>query len=238
MATCTTPDLGRIRKIGYFRLGDCMEPLYGPGIGYIDDCPAGVETSDNIDEGEDFTRRCADGSIKRFVPGVRSLQSIEVNVDHHWIDPEWAAMAGGAQPIIHDGEIVGWSDCTRDRFNLLVVIWQEFLGDECVTEEGCAQEFVRLYPIKDARFTENGTIGAEDNTIRLTGLTTDAHDLGSGPIPLAIDTATCEAAWLSDCIPSGCHRFRFTGAPGPEVCGVMDTVAPTVPCVPASAPAS
>lgn len=237
---CTTPDLGRIKKIALFLLDECMAPIYGAGTGYIDDCPAGIETSDNIDDGEEFTRRCANGQIKRFIPGEKSLQSIEVNTDFHWLDPEFVAMAGGAQPIIHGGEVIGWSDCTRDKFNVLVVVWQEILGDSsCDESPGTpGADFVRLYPLRGARLTEDGDIGSEENVIRLTGETVDSHSLGAGPIPLARDSVTGDPEFFTDCLPSGCQRFRFVGALAPEDCGIIDTEEPPIPCTPASAPAS
>lgn len=240
MAECNTPVRGRIREIGLFLLDDCMSPIYGPGTGYIDTCPAALSTSDNIDEGEEFTKRCTDGSIRVQIPGVQSLTSIEVNADFEWIDPEWVAMAGGAQPVMHNGQAIGWSDCTRDRFNVAVVVWQEILGgdacDPTSTDPGC-QRWVRVYPVKDARLTEDGDPGSEDNVIRLTGNTQAAHALGSGPIPLACDPTTGEAEWITDCLPSGCHRFQFTGATPPDVCGIYDTVEPPVPCVTDESPA-
>lgn len=233
MATCETPDLGRVKAVGVFLLDDCLAPIYGPDAGYIDDCPAGVETSDNVDEGEDFTRRCADGSIKRYIPGVSSLQSIEVNIDFHWLDPNWLAQAGGAAPIMHNGEVIGWTDTTRSRFNVAVVVWQEILGSEgcdpSATEVGC-NNFVRIYPLKNARVSENGEVGGEDNVTRITGSTVDAHALGSGPIPLGYDPMTGEAEWLTNCLPRG-HRARFVGGPIPDFCGAMDTVEPTEPCI-------
>lgn len=235
MAKCETPDLGRILAAGLFLLDDCMRPIHAPGAGYIDDCVAAVSTSDNVDEGEDFTRRCADGTIKVNIPGKRSLQSIETNVDFNWLDPDWVAQAGGAQPIIQNGEVIGWSDCTQDRFNVLVVVWQEILGGGACEGDAGNGAYVRLYPISGARITEEGDMGSAENYIRVTGLTLDKHDLGAGPIPLAVDSTTGDAAWLTDCLPSGCHRFRFTGAPVPDICGVVDTTEePTEPCIESS----
>lgn len=232
MTVCETPDLGRIKGVGLFLLDDCMSPVFGEAAGYVDDCPANVETTDNLDEGEDFTRRCANGSIKRYLPGVTSLQSIEVNVDLHWLDPDWIAQAGGAQPIMQNGETIGWSDCTQDRFNVLIVVWQEVLGYECEGDEE-QRDYVRLYPVKNARVTEEGTIGSEDSYIRITGQTVDSHNLGSGPIPLAAD-ASGSAEWLDECLPSGCHRFKFLGAGAPDECGSITTTEPPDPCTPAS----
>lgn len=234
MASCDTPDLGRIKAIGLFLLDDCMAPIFGEATGYIDDCPAGVETSDNIDDGEDFTRRCPNGTIKRYIPGEKSLQSIEVNLDLHWLDPTWAAQAGGASPIVHDGEIIGWGDTTRDRFNVLVVVWQEILGGDVCTDANSCNDYVRLYPVKGARLTEDGDIGSEDNVTRLTGETVDTHNLGSGPLPLACDSVTGEAEWLSNCLPTGVQRFRFIGGAHPDTCGSYDTEEPPDPCTPAS----
>lgn len=223
MAKCTTPDLGRVKKIGLFLADECLNPIYGEANGYIDDCPAAFETSDNVDDGEDFTRRCADGSIKRYVPGVKSLQSIEVNVDLHWLDPEWISSAGAATAIEHDGEVIGWADGTSDRFNVIVVVWQEILGS---CGDGATGDFVRIYPVKGATLTEEGAPGSEDNYVRITGSTTDSHNLGLGPIPLAMDPVTGDAEWMTTEFPDGTHRFRFVGASAPEDCGAVDTVDP------------
>jgi hypothetical protein len=223
MGICTTPDLGRIKKVGLFLADECLTPLYGADMGYLDDCVANFESSDNVDDGEEFTRRCADGSIKRYIPGKKSLQSIEVNVDLHWLDPEWIANAGGATAIEHDSEVIGWADGTSDRFNVIVVVWQEILG-EC--GGGVTGDFVRIYPVKGATVTEEGTPGAEDNYVRITGQTSDSHNLGVGPIELALDSTTGDTEWLSEALPDGTHRFRFVGGTAPDGCGSIATVDP------------
>lgn len=223
MGNCVTPDLGRIKKVGLFLADDCLTPLYGADMGYLDDCPANFETSDSVDDGEDFTRRCADGTIKRYIAGKKSLQSIEVNVDLHWLDPEWIANAGGAHAIEHDGEVVGWADGVSDRFNVIVIVWQEILG-ECAG--GVTGDFVRIYPVKDATVTEEGTPGSEDNYVRITGNTSNSHNLGFGPIPLALDAVTGDTEWLTDALEDGTHRFRFIGGLAPDGCGAVATTDP------------
>lgn len=223
MAKCETKDLGRIKKVGLFLADECLRPIYGDDAGYLDDCPAAFETSDNVDDGEDFTRRCADGSIKRYIPGKKSLQSIEVNVDLHWLDPSWISQAGGATEILHETETIGWADGTQNRFNVIVIVWQEILG-ECGA--GVTGDFVRIYPVKGATVTEEGTPGSEDNYVRITGSTTDSSNLGLGPIELALDPVTGASEWVSDAFPDGSHRYRFTGGVAPEGCGSMVTVDP------------
>lgn len=223
MGNCVTPDLGRIKKVGLFLADECLTPLFGADMGYLDDCPAAFETSDSVDDGNEFTRRCADGSIKRYIPGKKSLQSIEVNLDLHWLDPAWIANAGGAHEILHDGEVVGWADGTADRFNVVVVVWQEILG-EC--GGGVTGDFVRIYPVKGATVTEEGTPGSEDNYVRITGSTTNSHNLGHGPIPLALDSITGATEWLSMPLEDGTHRFRFIGGSAPDGCGPVATTDP------------
>jgi hypothetical protein len=223
MGHCTTPDLGRIKKVGLFLADDCLNPIYGADAGYLDDCPAAFETSDKVDDGSEFTRRCTDGSIKRYIAGVKSLQAIEVNVDFHWMDPSWIANAGGATAIEHDTEVIGWADGVSDRFNVIVVVWQEILG-EC--GGGATGDFVRIYPVKGATITEEGTPGSEDNYVRITGETTNSSNLGLGPIPLAMDTITGDSEWLSEPLADGQHRYRFIGAPAPDGCGAIATTDP------------
>ena len=220
MANCTSQDLGRIKKVGLFLADADMTPRFGPDMGYLDDCPASFESSDSVDDGEEFTRRCADGSIKRYVPGVKSLQSIEVNIDLHWIDAEWLTSAGGAGAITHETETVGWADRTSDRFNVFVVVWQELLGNT----DGA--DFVRIYPLKGATISEEGTPGSEDNYFRITGSTTDNNNIGKGPVPLALDPVTGVAEWLSEDLPTSGHRFRFIGAPALAGCGSITTTEP------------
>lgn len=234
MATCQTPDLGRIQAVGLFLLDDCMRPIHGPSAGYIDDCPAAVTTSDNINTSDDFRRQCADGSTKVFIPGVNSLDSIETNVDLHWLDPDWIAQAGGAEAITQGGEVIGWGDGVNTKFNVLVVVWQEILGGGACEGDNEGGAYVRLYPVKGARITDEGDIGSAESYTRITGTTVAKHDLGSGPIPLAVDPLTGESTWLTDCLPQG-HRFRFTGGSHPELCGVIDTSEePTEPCIESS----
>jgi hypothetical protein len=219
-----------------FLLDDCMAPVYGTAMGYLDDCPAAVAAEDVIDEGEPFKRKCADGSTKRNIPGTKSLDGINVSVDLHWFDPEWAAEALEKAPILNnDGEVVGYGTATNDRANVLVVVWQEILGaDICAGDEDNCNDWIRMYPLKGAVVSETGAIGSPENVFRISGTTVDSAQLESGPIPLICDTADGEAVWPVNCFPTGQHKYTFRGAPMPTECGSYDTEAPEDPCTPAS----
>lgn len=235
MVACSTPDTGRILGVAFWLLDDCMAPVYGTASGYWDDCPAAVNPTDNIDEGEPFTRRCSSGRIKRHIPGERSLESIGVDVDMHWFDSEWLVTAGLASPIMNNaGDVVGWADGTNDSANVLVGVALEILGgDVCAGDDPGCNVWWKLYPLKNARITEEGELGKEDSFIRLTGETVDTAELGAGPMPLDCNEDG-EAEYFETCLPSGQHRYQFTGGPVPTECGSFDTVEPVTPCTPSS----
>ena len=219
--------LGKLKAAAVFALDDCMRPAYGPNGGVIDKCFAAFSSSDNMDEGETFTRRCADGRILYFDPGVSSLQSVTVNLDlNAEPDEAFLAQVGMVEPIMNGAVRIGWTRCTSSTANVLIAIWQEVLGaDACEDDLEGGGWRLHLFPVRRARLTLEGAVGAEDGYIRITGSTAATAALGKGPIPLLAG-------------PSGpiypttdlnvCHHTVLTNdvAPPPEEDGAIDTVAP------------
>lgn len=223
------PILGKLKTAAIFQLDDCMRPVYGTGTGYVDDCFAAFSTSDNMDEGETFTRRCADGRILYHEDGEQSLQSVEVNLDlNAEPDDDFMATVGLVQPVMNGVDVIGWTRCTIASANLLVAVWQEVLGaDACDEDEAGAAGGWRLhlFPIKKARLTLEGDVGSEDGYMRITGTTSPEANLGLGPIPLL--QGPSEAIYPEDDLIV-CHHTVLKNqiAAPPEECGPIDTVAP------------
>lgn len=225
------PVLGRLKTAAIFQLDDCMRPVYGPGTGYIDDCFAAFSTSDNMDEGETFTRRCADGRILYHDDGEQSLQSVEVNLDlNAEPDDEFMAQVGLIQPVENDGAVIGWTRCTTASANLLIAVWQEVLGAEACDEDaaGAAGGWrLHLFPVKNARLTLEGDVGSEDGYMRITGNTSPEANLGIGPLPLleGVDGPIFPVDDLVVCH----HTILKAGVAAPPVeCGPVDTELPGV----------
>lgn len=222
------PILGRLKTAAIFQLDDCMRPVYGEGTGYVDDCFAAFSTSDNMDEGETFTRRCADGTILYHEDGEQSLQSVEVNLDLN-AEPDDAFMAqvGLVQPVMDGADVIGWTRCTKASANLLIAVWQEVLGaDACDDEDAAAGGWrLHLFPVKNARLTLEGDVGAEDGYMRITGTTSPEANLGLGPIPLLSGE---EGAVFPTNDLVVCHHtiLKAGVAAPPEECGPIDTTAP------------
>lgn len=225
MAGCV-PILGRLKSAALFRLDECMRPVYDPDGGYVDDCFAALSTSDNMNEGEAFTRNCADGSILYHEDGKNELQSVTVDLDlNAEPDADWMAVVGLSQPIENDGQIVGWTRCTSANANLLVGIWQEVLGSDACDEEGGGGGWrLHLYALKNARITFEGNLGAQDAYVRVTGNTVPNANLGKGPIPFL---AGQTPAFFEDDLLVCHHTILTNGVVGPpSSCGVIATTAP------------
>lgn len=224
------PVLGRLKTAGIFLLDDCMRTVYGPDSGFIDDCFAAFSSSDNMDEGDSFTRRCADGRIMFHLDGEQSLQSVEVNLDlNAEPDEDFLAEVGLVQPVMNGSEVIGWTRCTTASANLLVALWQEVLGaDACEDDEGGEAGWrLHLFPIRNARLTLEGDLGAEDGYMRVTGTTAPEANLGQGPLPFL--SGEDGPVFPEDNLVV-CHHTVLTHgvAAPPEECGVVDTEEPGV----------
>ena len=220
--------LGRLKTAAVFELDDCMRPVYGADTGYVDDCFAAFSSSDNMDEGTEFTRRCADGRILYYEPGEQSLQSVEVSLDLN-AEPaaDFLVKLGLVKPILNGVEEIGFTRCTNGSANLLIVVWQEVLGSEACSDEDSDKWRVHLFPLRKARLTVEGELGAEDSYMRITGLTGSTANLGKGPIPFLSDPDGDPIFPTNDI--EACHHTVLTSgiAAPPEECGVVPTVAPT-----------
>lgn len=181
-----TEVLGRLLSVAVFRLDDCMRPIYGIGAGFLDDCFGAFTSSDNMDEGESFTRRCANGRILYHDDGEQSLQSVTVELDlNSEPDIPWLIDVGLVQGVTNAGQDIGYTRCTSSRANLLIVLWQEVIGGDGCEDEAAGGGFrVHLYPLRNARLTFEGDLGAEDSYVRIAGNTAAKAELGRGPIPL------------------------------------------------------
>lgn len=227
-----SPILGRLKTAAVFELDDCMRPVYGPDTGYVDDCFAGFTSSDNMDEGTEFTRRCADGTILYYEPGEQSLQSVEASLDLN-AEPMTSFLSKlqlvkAVGPTGVGATPYGFTRTTKGSANLLLVVWQEVLGSEACEDDSSDQFRVHLFPLRKARLTLEGDLGAEDSYFRITGVTASSANLGKGPIPLLRD-AEGNAIFPTNDLEVGHHTVLTSGVAAPPIeCGVIDTEGPDV----------
>lgn len=232
MAGCV-PVYGRLLSAALFLLDECMAPIYEQNAGYVDDCFAAFSTSDNLDEGEAFTRKCANGSTLYHEDGKTTLQSVQVELDLNAEPAKAFMLKAGLAEGVTKGQAttaVGWTRSAEANANLLLAVWQEVLGGS--TCEGGERSYrIHLYPLKNARLTTEGELGSQDSYMRVTGSTIADAALGAGPYPFLQDEDGEPLFFdATDLDAVGHHTvLDVDAAPPPSTCGVITLTAPPVP---------
>lgn len=233
---CDTTTPGPVKRIGLFATDDCFTPTYGVEAGFVDDCATvGDVSPETEDTREEFLKTCPNGDIRAYVPARTVTKFTEVTLNFPWLPIEWLSVAGAVEPIMFNGEIVGYGDC-ETAINLIAVIEQEALGGDACSSSATpsASSILTVYTLRDVRITQDGTVGTSDFNYQVIGRTQKAS-IGSGPVPLFFDSATPTVAqWPDDCLSVCAKGVTFKGFGLPEECGSIDTTAPPIACVPAS----
>lgn len=223
---------GPQQGVALFSVDTCWNPIYGTDAGYFDNCALVGETAPvTATTREEFLSTCPNGDVRAYVPSREVTTTTDVTLNFKWLPIEFLASSGATNPIMFNGEVVGYSDCDN-AVNLIAVVYQELLGnDACGGGEQGASSVVTVYALRDSRISENGTKGSSDFNYSIIGKAVSAN-IGSGPIPLFFDSGDPdEAAWPEDCIEVCAKGAVFKAFGPPDECGLITTVEPDDPCV-------
>lgn len=230
----TTP--GPVQGVALFAVDECFNPVYGTDAGYFDNCASpGAVTPVTADTRPEFLKACPNGDIRAYIPARTVTTTTDVAFNFAWLPVEWLAASGAVEPIVFNGETVGYSDC-ENAINLIAIVYQENASsDACGTgDDPGPQSIVTIYALRDVRFSSDGDVGTSGFNYTLNGRTVTAN-IGSGPIPLFFDSLDPETpAYPDDCIQVCVKGAVFKAFGPPEECGVITTVAPEDSCVTAS----
>lgn len=230
MATsdCTYPMPGRFLAVGIFLSDDCGQPISGPDAGYNDWCPAALAMTDDVQEGEGFTRTCANGDIIVEIPPKETLPGVDVELDLHGIDPAFAGSISGS-PVTQNGEVVGWDDCQDGSGNASIYLYREVVDGNgaCGGPGGQPLYLVTILPwVTNLRVTSEGTFGGDDGYQRLTGRSRTGHSFGHGAIPLFPDPTDPDAnppvCMDQEIDPRCVRRNVYTTLAPSDLCGFVD----------------
>lgn len=230
ISDCTGPTPGKFIAVGIFLADDCGVPIDGVDMGWVDWCPAALSIDPQVNEGDDFQRECANGAILNSTPGVDTLTGVDWELDLQQFDPDFLAAVSGATPVTFDGETVGWDTCKDSAGSASIFLWREVAGDPC--EGGAPQYLLKILPwSSNVRITEEGTFGAADAYLRLTGTSRLGHGFGLGPLPYQNDPLTPGTpACPEQPIGSDCPvRDVLTTLPPPDECGFVEVTACVAP---------
>jgi hypothetical protein len=233
---CDTTTPGPVIKVGLFAADSCFNPTVGVDAGYIDDCAMVASvTPETEDTRAEFLKTCPSGDIRAYVPARTVTKTTEVVLNFPWLPIEFLATSGAVEPVVFNGETVGFGDCDN-AVNLIAYVWQELLGgDACGSgaEEG-PSTIVTIYPLRDVRISQDGEPGTSDFNYQVIGRTQRAN-IGSGAWPVFFDEADAdEPAWPDTCLDVCVKGVTFKGGPAPEDCGLVEVEEPLTPCTPGS----
>lgn len=232
---CELVTPGPQQGVALFSVDDCYNPVYGTDAGYFDNCAqVGAIAPITADTRPEFLKTCPNGDIRAHVPARTVTTTTDVTFNFAWLPVEYLASIGASNPIVFNGETVGYSDCDN-AVKLIAVVYQELLGnDACGGGVQGASSVVTVYALRDVRISSDGLPGSSDFNYTVIGKAVRAN-IGSGPIPLFFDEADpTEAAWPDDCIEVCAKGAVFKAFGPPEECGFITTVEPVDPCVTAS----
>lgn len=232
---CELVTPGPQQGVMLFAVDSCFNPVYGTDAAYFDNCAmVGSIDPQTTDTREEFLKACPNGDIRAYVPARTVTTTTDVQFNFAWLPVEWLATVGAVNPIVFNGETVGYSDCDQ-AIKLGALVFQELLGsDSCGGGEVGPLSIVTAYALRDVRFSSDGDVGTSDFNYTVVGKTVSAN-IGSGPVPLFYDSGDPEtAAWPEDCIEVCAKGAVFKAFGPPDECGTIDTEAPEDACVTAS----
>lgn len=229
---CDLVTPGPQQGILLFEVDECFNPVYGTDAAYFDNCATvGALTPVTAETKPEFLKACPNGDIRAYAPARTVTTTSTVQFNFAWLPVEFLANIGATNPIVFNGETVGYSDCDA-AVKLGALVFQELLGaDSCTGGETGAQSIVTAYALRDVRVSSDGDVGTSGFNYTIVGSAVSGN-IGSGPIPLFYDSGAPEtAAWPEDCIEVCAKGAVFKAFGPPEECGAIDTVEPDVPCV-------
>ena len=222
---------GPQQGVALFAVDECFNPIYGIDMGYFDNCATvgelDIQTAETRAE---FLKTCPNGDIRAYKPPRTVTKYTGVTFNFAWLPIEFLASVGASNPILFNGEVVGYTDCDN-LVNLIAVVYQELLGsDSCGGGTPGAQSVATIYALSDVRISEDGDKGSSDFSYQLIGNSV-RKNIGSGPLPLFFDEGDPETPAYPDACIETCAKGAVFKAWGPPAeCGLITTVEPDEPC--------
>lgn len=232
---CENVTPGPQQGILLFEVDECFNPVYGTDAAYFDNCAmVGSVAPVTAETRPEFLKACPNGDIRAYVPAREVTTTTNTQFNFAWLPVEFLANIGATNPIVFNGETVGYADCDN-AIKLGALVFQELLGsDACGGGEVGPQSIVTAYALRDVRISSDGDFGTSGFNYTILGKAVSAN-IGSGPIPLFYDSgAPDEAAWPDSCIEVCAKGAVFKAFGPPADCGSIDTEAPVDACVTAS----
>lgn len=211
---------------------ECGEVVVGDCAYATSRCFASVSMSDNVEAGEEFKIKAADGQYCINQRSAPLLNWIEVGISLLQVDPELVAILTGS-PVVYDGNgvAVGFQT-TTDTFataSFALEIWtgigKDPSGALCTGEDTLYGYLLLPWLVEGA----TGEITIENGAANLTvnAITSNGSQWGQGPYDV-VKTALGAPSPLLEALPSTAHRLmQWTEVAPPAAvagCQALDAV--------------
>lgn len=231
-ATC--PSYIGARRLRVTRLDECGRPVYGPCNQVVSDGFVSVEFSPEVEEGEDYTQRNANGDLCVNERGKDALTWISVAIEFCRVDAElWQIMNPTWKTVTNaQGDVTGFriGEKFSDTQGFALELWPKATGQASLCDEDAPTDaapngyFLLPYVLGGA--PESWTLENGVATFTLNGRTKGGSLWGRGPYNITHDAAGQPSPLLQP-IDSGAtsgnpdhfHADIVTLAPPPAACG-------------------
>jgi hypothetical protein len=211
---------------------ECGEVVVGACAYATSRCFASVSMSDNVEAGEEFKVKAADGLYCTNQRSSPLLNWIEVGITLLQVDPELVAILTGS-PVVYDGDgnAVGFQT-TTDAFataSFALEVWtgigKDPYGTPCSGEDTLYGYLLLPWLVEGA--TGEMTIENGAANLVINAITSNGNQWGTGPYDV-VKTALGAPSPLLEALPSTAHRhMQWTEIAPPAAaagCQALDAV--------------
>lgn len=210
---------------------ECGEVVVGSCAYAVSRCFASVTMSDNVESGEEFKVKGADGLYCVSQRSLPLLNWIDVTITLLQVDPELVAILTGS-PVVYDGDgrAVGFQT-TTDTFataSFALEVWtgigRDPYGTPCSGEDTLYGYLLLPWLVEGA--TGEWTIENGAANLVINAITANGNQWGTGPYDV-VKTALGAASPLLEELPTTAHRhLQWTEVAPPAAVSGCQTLDP------------
>ena len=219
---CARPLQGETIRVT--RLDECGNPEYGDCAFAVSDGYVELVMTPNVEEGERFLQRNANGVAIVNQRGRPSLNWYDVTIQFAEVDPELFTIVTGLLPYEDDqGRVIGFP-VTEEHFataNFALEAWMGNAEEACLPGDPLPFYGYNLLPwVTEGALAEDITITNDLITFTVAGRTRKGTPWGVGPYDVVIDETEAPSP-LFTAIPDDTHHLPiWTQLAPPEAsCG-------------------
>jgi len=219
---CARPLQGETIRVT--RLDECGNPEYGDCAYAVSDGYVELVMTPNVEEGERFLQRNANGIAIVNQRGRPSLNWYDVTIQFAEVDPELFTIVTGLEPYEDDqGRVIGFP-VTEEHFataNFALEAWMGNAEEVCLPGDPLPFYGYNLLPwVVEGALAEDITITNDLITFTVAGRTRKGTPWGVGPYDVVIDETETPSP-LFTAIPDDTHHLPiWTQLAPPEAsCG-------------------